>query len=202
MKKRAKEEKAARRAAEKAAKDVGGGGSGRGRGGPAGGESSSSIPPTNTQHQQKPGQKDSSKAQQHKRTPSQGLPGQSSPVPFRPAKTTPPSSSAPAAKERRIAKEVGFVGHLYSQPRRLTLEGVHKDVHPAVLALGFQMSNYVVCGSNARCVAMMLAFKKVILDLMSCHPAVLHFSTLMTLHSHFPCLSPSHRLYDTNNTTN
>lgn len=41
------------------------------------------------------------------------------------------------------------------------MEGVNKEVHPAVLALGLQMSTFTVCGSNARCVAMLLAFKKV-----------------------------------------
>ena len=58
-------------------------------------------------------------------------------------------------------KNVALFGHLYSQPRRTTIAGAGKDVHPAVLALGLQMSNYVICGSNARCVAMLLVFKRV-----------------------------------------
>jgi translation initiation factor eIF-2B subunit delta len=63
---------------------------------------------------------------------------------------------------QRKTKEVGLFGHLYtSAPKRNTMEGVSKEVHPAVLALGLQMSSFTVCGSNARCVAMLLAFKKV-----------------------------------------
>lgn len=51
-----------------------------------------------------------------------------------------------------------------SQPdiRRYTIAGASKEVHPAVLALGLQISSYEVCGSTARCVAMLLAFKAVI----------------------------------------
>jgi translation initiation factor eIF-2B subunit delta len=47
-------------------------------------------------------------------------------------------------------------------PGGITIAGVNKDVHPAVLALGQQMSSYTVCGSNARLVATLLAFKRVL----------------------------------------
>ncbi|KAI5205038.1 IF-2B-domain-containing protein [Aureobasidium subglaciale] len=71
---------------------------------------------------------------------------------------------------QRKTKEVGLFGHLYtSAPKRNTMEGVSKEVHPAVLALGLQMSSFTVCGSNARCVAMLLAFKKAILDYQTPH---------------------------------
>ena len=59
------------------------------------------------------------------------------------------------------SKRVALLGHLYGQQRRTSLAGANKDVHPAVLALGLQMSSYVVCGSSARCVATLLAFKRV-----------------------------------------
>lgn len=58
-------------------------------------------------------------------------------------------------------KQVSFFAHLYGQPRRQTLEGSAKDVHPAIQALGLQLSNYTICGSHARCVAMLLALKSV-----------------------------------------
>lgn len=58
-------------------------------------------------------------------------------------------------------KNVALFDHLYGNPRRTTIAGAGKDVHPAVLALGLQMRNYVICGSSARCVAMLLAFKRV-----------------------------------------
>ncbi|THX80434.1 IF-2B-domain-containing protein [Aureobasidium pullulans] len=71
---------------------------------------------------------------------------------------------------QRKTKEVGLFGHLYtSAPKRNTMEGVSKEVHPAVLALGLQMSSFTVCGSNARCVAMLLAFKKAIEDYQTPH---------------------------------
>jgi len=56
---------------------------------------------------------------------------------------------------------VALFGNL-SETRRHTVAGSSKEVHPAVLALGLQMSSYEVCGSTARCVAMLLAFKSVI----------------------------------------
>ncbi|KAJ5563409.1 hypothetical protein N7535_008573 [Penicillium sp. DV-2018c] len=36
------------------------------------------------------------------------------------------------------------------------------EVHPAILALGMQLIDYSVCGSSARCVATLIAFKRVI----------------------------------------
>jgi translation initiation factor eIF-2B subunit delta len=70
---------------------------------------------------------------------------------------------------QRKTKEVGLFGHLYtSATKRNTMEGVSKEVHPAVLALGLQMSSFTVCGSNARCVAMLLAFKKVLTSFILC----------------------------------
>jgi translation initiation factor eIF-2B subunit delta len=56
-------------------------------------------------------------------------------------------------------KTVELFRHLY-KPRAKTIAGA-KDVHPAVLSLGQQMSNYVICGSNARLVATLRAFKRV-----------------------------------------
>ena len=66
-------------------------------------------------------------------------------------------------KKLQQDKKVSIFGHLYGQPRRTSLAGAGKEVHPAVLALGLQMRDYVVCGSNARCVAMLLCFKRVCL---------------------------------------
>jgi len=57
------------------------------------------------------------------------------------------------------AKEVSFFSHLYGQPRKHTIEGSAKEVHPAILELGLQLSSYVICGSQARCIAMLLALK-------------------------------------------
>jgi translation initiation factor eIF-2B subunit delta len=72
----------------------------------------------------------------------------------------------PVSKEpKKAAQQVGlFFGHLYSQPRQHSVVGASKDVHPAILALGLQYSSYIICGSTARMVSMLLAFKAVIED--------------------------------------
>ena len=81
-------------------------------------------------------------------------------MPARPAANAANQESKAHAKKAE-QKKVALFGHLYGQPRRFTIAGAGKDIHPAVLALGLQMSNYVICGSNARCVATLLAFKRV-----------------------------------------
>ncbi|KAF2112877.1 hypothetical protein BDV96DRAFT_496894 [Lophiotrema nucula] len=85
-----------------------------------------------------------------------------------PLRRRPSNPTVPPAKEHKVQpkkekKQTGlFFGHLYSQPRQHSIVGATKDVHPAVLALGLQYSSYVICGSTARMVAMLLAFKAVI----------------------------------------
>jgi len=59
-------------------------------------------------------------------------------------------------------KKVNIFSHLYPKEKRATLAGAGREIHPAVLALGLQLRDYVICGGNARCAAMLLAFKKVI----------------------------------------
>lgn len=58
-------------------------------------------------------------------------------------------------------KTVELFRHLY-RPRVTTIAGANKETHPAVLALGLQMSNYAICGSCARLVALLHAMKRVI----------------------------------------
>lgn len=138
LKKQKQAEKQARRAQQK-----------------AGGE-----PPT---QQKGPPQKDGQKQQKDsKQAPKDD---KSRPLPVR---RRPSQSSVPAPKDlkkeaKKDWKQVGlFFGHLYSQPRQHSMVGASKDVHPAVLSLGLQYSSYTVCGSTARMVAMLLAFKAVI----------------------------------------
>ncbi|EGE81006.1 translation initiation factor eIF-2B subunit delta [Blastomyces dermatitidis ATCC 18188] len=61
-----------------------------------------------------------------------------------------------------VGKTVAVFSHLSLQKRRGTIAGAGKEIHPAILALGLQMRDYVICGSSARCVAMLLCFKRVI----------------------------------------
>ena len=92
---------------------------------------------------------------QHKRTGSVSHKS----LPIRPTEgQVPPAPEEPKVEEKKVA----LFEHLYGHPRRTTLAGAGKDVHPVVLALGLQMSSYVICGSTARCVATLLAFKQVI----------------------------------------
>ena len=94
---------------------------------------------------------------QHKRTGSASG-GAQKPIPHRLAQA---HATTVSEEPRRENKNVALFDHLYGSPRRTTMAGASKDVHPAVLALGLQMRNYVICGSSARCVATMLAFKRV-----------------------------------------
>lgn len=73
---------------------------------------------------------------------------------------TPVKVEKPAPKKDN--KQVELFSHLYTHPRCHNIEGASKDVHPAVLALGLQMSSYEICGSSARCVATLVAFKEAI----------------------------------------
>ena len=93
---------------------------------------------------------------QHKRTGS--VTASSQKLPVRPAQIQAIPIISDPPKEN---KNVALFDHLYGPSRRNTLAGASKDVHPAVLALGLQMRNYVICGSSARCVATLLAFKRV-----------------------------------------
>ncbi|KAJ5489076.1 translation initiation factor eIF-2B subunit delta [Penicillium diatomitis] len=80
----------------------------------------------------------------------------------RPPVTPKKDASGEVWPVKKEDKSVAVFGHLYGQPRRTTIAGAGKEVHPAVLALGLQLRDYVVCGSSARCVATLLAFKRVI----------------------------------------
>lgn len=150
LKKRAKEEKAARRALEKQNQQQ-----------PTNDASvaskrepfndtskKSAVPPSKEVHTPK---------QQHKKTGSIST-NHPNPPALRQVEIKATSLPPPVQKE---SKHVALFGHLYGNPRRTTIAGAGKDVHPAVLALGLQMSNYVICGSNARCVATLLVFKRV-----------------------------------------
>ncbi|KAL4943602.1 hypothetical protein BDV06DRAFT_189492 [Aspergillus oleicola] len=140
QKKRAKAEKAARRAREKADRETGGAGAGQG---------------PNT-----PGAKKSGAGADAAAAGGSAGKGQKA-IPRRGSTQAGPGNGA-EMKKKQEDKNVAVFGHLYGQQRRTTVAGAGKEVHPAVLALGLQMRDYVVCGSSARCVATLLAFKRVI----------------------------------------
>jgi translation initiation factor eIF-2B subunit delta len=81
----------------------------------------------------------------------------------RPSQSNAPVVKEPEKKPKKEPKQSGlFFGHLYNHPKQQSINGASKDVHPAILALGLQYSSYAICGSTARMVAMLLAFKAVI----------------------------------------
>eukprot|EP00731_Ephydatia_muelleri_P011095 Em0005g1681a len=63
-------------------------------------------------------------------------------------------------------KQVQLFSHLHQYTREefLSLSQSGEYIHPAVVKLGLQYTAGVFCGSNARCIAMLAAFKKVIQD--------------------------------------
>jgi len=56
---------------------------------------------------------------------------------------------------------VEFFRHL-NRPRKTAISEAGKEVHQAVLIVGLQIANYTICGSCARLVATLQAFKEVI----------------------------------------
>ena len=100
------------------------------------------------------GKKDNAPVTHHKRTGSSA--GKA--LPIRGASTNVPPEPE---KKLREDKRVLFFSHLYSREKRTSIAGASKELHPAVLALGLQLRDHVICGGNARCVATLLVFKKV-----------------------------------------
>ncbi|KAL8705702.1 MAG: hypothetical protein Q9201_001222 [Fulgogasparrea decipioides] len=151
LKKRAKAEKAAKRAQAKQEQPARPEDSAEARIPDHGKDQSGKGSPSQTSQSSGP-------KSQHKRTGSASAHAQK-PLTLRPSQQQAP---APAPELKNEMKKVAFCSHLYGNPRRTTIAGAGKDVHPSVLALGLQMSNYVICGSNARCVSTLLIFKRVI----------------------------------------
>ncbi|CAK3858941.1 translation initiation factor eif-2b delta subunit like [Lecanosticta acicola] len=170
LKKKAKEEKQARRAAQReqqggAAAGPSTAGSSAAAGGPNGvqGHAQASHQGSAATPQQRPR---GERQQQQQRGSQRSSGSEQAALPVRNTRPSQSGGAPPreqAKKEKKPeTKQVELFSHLYTQPRRHNVEGVSKDVHPAVLALGFQLSSYEICGSSARCVAMLLAFKEAI----------------------------------------
>jgi translation initiation factor eIF-2B subunit delta len=145
LKKRAKAEKQAKRAARKTDSSTPG---------PQDGSSNQKTEPS-TAHPQRPAQAPPKTAQ----APKPPKAGKTIPLAHRPSTST---KAAPATKSSSAesVESIRIFNHL-SVHRRQDLEMAPKETHPAVQALGLQMSNYIICGSTARCLAMLKAFKEV-----------------------------------------
>ena len=148
LKKRAKEEKAARRAKEKQEKQAT--------------DQSGTLPASQQSHISSDGntKKGDSKMSGGKEQRRRGSATAASQKQL-PIRTTDPQAIPVPIAPKKESKNVSMFSHLYGQPRRTTMAGTGKDINPAVVTLGLKMSHYIICGSNARCVAMLLAFKRV-----------------------------------------
>jgi translation initiation factor eIF-2B subunit delta len=84
-------------------------------------------------------------------------------LPLRPQQSTHQTSTT-AIPTEKDPKLVPFFTHLPQRnpSKPLTLSFASREIHPSVLALALQLRDYIICGSNARTVAMLLTFKKVI----------------------------------------
>ena len=64
------------------------------------------------------------------------------------------------SKPKEEDKTVEFFRHL-NRPRKTAISEAGKEVHQAVVTVGLQIANYTICGSCARLVATLQAFKEV-----------------------------------------
>lgn len=68
------------------------------------------------------------------------------------------AKEAPAVLEHK-SRGLQIFSH-FNQPKTVG-QGVKGDVHPAIARLALQFSEFKICGSNARCIAALTAFKAV-----------------------------------------
>lgn len=157
IKLRQKAEKQAKRAAQKAAQGAPGPEQNQQQK-PSQPSSAGQRRPSNTGKAQ--GVKITDMTTHHRRTASSS----GKPLPIRPPATGAAAQSKEIEMEKKTnhEKQVAIFSHLYNKDRRTTVAGAGREIHPAVLTLGIQLRDYVICGGNARCVATLLAFKRVI----------------------------------------
>ncbi|KAJ7591356.1 eukaryotic translation initiation factor 2B delta subunit [Mycena floridula] len=80
------------------------------------------------------------------------------------ANQIPASSKDPTMAKEIIDESSGLrIFSHFSLPKPVGL-GVKGEIHPAIIRLGLQFSEFKICGANARCIATLTAFKTVIQD--------------------------------------
>ncbi|XP_026731902.1 translation initiation factor eIF-2B subunit delta isoform X1 [Trichoplusia ni] len=77
----------------------------------------------------------------------------------------PKSSEKPKVKSQS-SHRVNWFQHLYKEHDKESLKtiAINSNLHPAIIKLGVQLASRVVSGSNARCVALLDALKKMVRD--------------------------------------
>ncbi|KAK9765682.1 hypothetical protein K7432_005777 [Basidiobolus ranarum] len=84
-------------------------------------------------------------------------------IPSKPTVTPQPQTKSISSKEDKKPKQLGLFAHL-EEPKGPLGTQIPKELHPAILSLGLQFSEFQISGSNARAIATLNAFKKVIQD--------------------------------------
>ncbi|CAH0724573.1 unnamed protein product, partial [Brenthis ino] len=80
-------------------------------------------------------------------------------------KPKPKVEEKPKSKPQSMPK-MNWFQHLYTEHDNETFKqmAVNSNLHPAVVKLGVQLASHVVTGSNARCIALLDALKKMVRD--------------------------------------
>jgi|ERR1700722_2950275 len=68
------------------------------------------------------------------------------------------ASSVPADDREENSRGLRIFSHFGLQKPVISVKG---DIHPAIIRLGLQFSEFKICGANARCIATLIAFKTV-----------------------------------------
>ncbi|XP_028166112.1 translation initiation factor eIF-2B subunit delta [Ostrinia furnacalis] len=80
---------------------------------------------------------------------------------------TPKVKSAEKSKSKQQSlNRVNWFQHLHMQQDKESMKKIpiNSNLHPAIIKLGVQLASRVVSGSNARCIALLDALKKMIMD--------------------------------------
>ncbi|GFY75007.1 translation initiation factor eIF-2B subunit delta [Trichonephila inaurata madagascariensis] len=85
------------------------------------------------------------------------------------SETTEPAKNKVLQKpstEREIYRKSQLFSHLpqYKELSKKQLNDVHQKIHPAIIELGSYYNDGILCGSNARCVGFLAAFREVLRD--------------------------------------
>ncbi|XP_054716243.1 translation initiation factor eIF-2B subunit delta-like [Uloborus diversus] len=78
------------------------------------------------------------------------------------SKTETENETAKCLVEKDVIRKVRLFSHLPQCKSFKNLSDVNSKIHPAILEVGYQYSKGTICGSNARCIALLAAFSKVI----------------------------------------
>ncbi|XP_063617048.1 translation initiation factor eIF2B subunit delta [Cydia splendana] len=79
-------------------------------------------------------------------------------------KSPKPKTSEKSKPKTQVAQRVSWFQHLSVDSDKQQKIAINSNLHPAIIKLGVQLSSRVVSGSNARCIALLDALKKMVSD--------------------------------------